>query len=260
MTNIYKKINNINNKITSVLKDSEVSMGGNRSYAAVSHDAVTSLLHVPFAKEGIVVIPSIVNSIVTTTEAKEVTQYGEKIKTTYRADITVCIKFVNIDDAADYFECNAFAYALDTGDKAVGKAYSMAVKNAYLKVFMLESVDHEEERIEESKYQQKHINYDKSVKSANLTEQKPTLNDMIKQKPAPANHAPATGGKEISEAQIKRYFALAKSLGWDVETCKTNIQQQTQRTNSLKELTKEEYAIITGKMQAAIDSNKKELF
>jgi hypothetical protein len=81
----------------------------------------------------------------------------------------------------------------------------------------------------------------------------PSLNDMIKQKPA--NHAPATGGTEISEAQMKRYWALAKQLGWDKDDCVTNIKQQTDgQKDSPKLLTRQEYTIITAKMQAAADN------
>lgn len=248
MSNIYQKINNINKVITTVLKDSEVSMGGNRSYAAVSHDAVTNLLHLPLAKEGIVVIPSITNTVVSSTEHKEQTQYGEKIRTTYRADVSVSITFVNCDDPSDSFACSAFAYALDTGDKAVGKAYSMAVKNAYLKVFMLESVDEEEARHTEpnTTYKQKTA---------------PVVAPQAAAPQKPVNHAPGTSGGALSEAQVKRYWGMAKALGWSKEDCETNISQNTGgRTKSLKDITRDEYTIITAKMQAGIDNKNQVVF
>jgi hypothetical protein len=41
---------------------------------------------------------------------------------------------------------------MDSSDKAMGKAYSMALKYCYLKTFMLESLDEEESRECESTY------------------------------------------------------------------------------------------------------------
>ena len=48
--------------------------------------------------------------------------------------------------------CKSFAYAFDSGDKAVGKAESMAVKYVFLKNFVLESTDNEESRDHENNF------------------------------------------------------------------------------------------------------------
>lgn len=247
--NIYQKINAIQKQITSVQKDAEISMGGGRSYSAVSHDAVTNLLHMPLAQAGIVMVPSMIQSTITQTETKEVYNGNEKTKINYRADVTVSIGVVNADDKSDSFSVLSSAYSFDTGDKATGKAFSMAVKQAYLKLFMLESVDHEEERVEQgSSYQQKPI-----------VQTKPAQSPL--QSPQVKNHAPVVADKtEVTEAMLKRYWAIAKQLGWEKGDCETNILQQTNGAKkSPRDLSREEYTIITAKMQAATEG-KNELF
>lgn len=154
--NLLQKINEVQKKVKTVVKDAEIAQGNN-SYSVVTHDAVTKALHMPMAEAGIVAWPTI-------TECKldqftKTTTYQNQTKETiyYRADIKVKVTFINSEDTNDKLETEFISYAMDTSDKAVGKAYSMAIKNIYLKVFMLESLDQEEARVleEQSRYVQK---------------------------------------------------------------------------------------------------------
>lgn len=146
MKNLYQKINDIQKDITSVFKGARVQVTQNSSYRAVSHDDVAALLHLPMANAGIAVIVDMheckVDRIITTKT------YNGQIedKVTYQATVTMSVTFVNSDDPQDKFTVKSTAYAFDSGDKAVGKAESMAVKYVYLKNFNLESTDEEEQR------------------------------------------------------------------------------------------------------------------
>lgn len=143
--NLHQKILTVYKEVRSIVKDGEIEQG-NSSYLVVTHDAVTRALHMPLANAGIVCIPNLELCQNSDFEVSKVWNKETTVSKWYRADVKASITFVNADDPQDRFTSNSFAYAFDKSDKAIGKAYSMAIKNIYLKVFMLESVDHEEER------------------------------------------------------------------------------------------------------------------
>ena len=132
--------------VTSVFKGTEVSMGGGRGYTAVSHDDVTKLIHMPLVNNGIFVELGVISSKLSPLETISEYQGKQQIKTSYLAEVTVRATFVNVDKPEERFSVDSYAYALDSSDKAVGKAMSMATKYIYLKNLLLESTDEEEQR------------------------------------------------------------------------------------------------------------------
>lgn len=141
--NLYQKINAVMKKVQTVHKGAKISMGGG-SYSAVSHDDVTALLHLPCAEIGIVLVPNVITSEITS-ELKAPDKYGN-IKKEYQSSVIVELTAINSDEPNERLTIKMPAYALDMGDKACGKSISMATKYAYLKLFMLESIDEEEQR------------------------------------------------------------------------------------------------------------------
>lgn len=132
--------------VKSVIKGSEVSITSNSSYKAVSHDDVTAILHDPITNAGIIALPDMVeHSLEILTQEKTYNGVTNTSKV-YMVKVIASVTFINIDNPEDRLTTKCFAYALDSGDKATGKAYSMAVKYCYLKTFMLESLDDEESR------------------------------------------------------------------------------------------------------------------
>jgi uncharacterized protein (DUF3820 family) len=152
MKTLHQKILDIYSTVTSVVKDDTVSTGQGKGYKAVSHDAVTKLLHGPLTKAGIVVLPSIIQANTSQFEKAKIYNGVQETQLWYKTELTVEITFVNADKPDDKISIFTYAYAIDSADKATGKALSMAVKNAYLKLFMLESLDHEEARDESFEY------------------------------------------------------------------------------------------------------------
>lgn len=144
--NLYQKINAIHKKVKSVTKGSTVQVTQNSSYTAVSHDDVTSLLHDPIADIGIVPVVSMDSAELESYEIIKEYQGKQTVSLAYRVKVWVSIEFINSDKPEERFSVKCFAYGIDSGDKATGKAYSMAVKYCYLKAFMLESMDEEESR------------------------------------------------------------------------------------------------------------------
>ena len=66
----------------------------------------------------------------------------------------------------------------------------------------------------------------------------------------PVNHAPQKNG--LSEAQVKRYFAMARNLGWSNADALTHLKQKSGK-EKVEMLSREEYTLITTKMQVEID-------
>jgi hypothetical protein len=145
--NLYQKMADIMKEVDTVFKGATISMGSGRSYSAVNHDDVARLLHKPLADAGIITKVSVEK--VELTAGTKTNKYGDQ-NSEYRADVWVEVTFINADKPDEREVCKSFAYAFDSGDKAVGKAESMAVKYVFLKNFVLESTDNEESRDHEN--------------------------------------------------------------------------------------------------------------
>lgn len=120
--NIYQRINAVM-KTVDYIEKCERKVNG--QYRFVSHDQVTGILHKPLAENGIVMVPSV---------------ESYKIDGN-RTEVTVSVKFVNIDEPSDFIEVKHIGYGIDNGDKGPGKAISYATKYAMLKIFCLETGD-----------------------------------------------------------------------------------------------------------------------
>jgi len=161
--NIYERINYVMSRVSYVKKGSVVGTGQN-TYTAVGHDDVTRLLNEHIQTAGIVVTPSIVEVKTNTIQYTQKNKYGEKEVFRCEVQMWVEVKFTNMNAPGENFTVTGFAIGLDNQDKAPGKALSMAVKNAYLKVFMLESGDNEEARIDDKALENlKKIDYKQQI-------------------------------------------------------------------------------------------------
>jgi hypothetical protein len=129
--NIYQRINEVRKEVAYVQKDAQI-----QGYKGVTHDNVTAALRNSLIRNGILVIPQVAES--TTERDGKTTRYAG----------TFDVAFVNVDAREDVFSVRVDAHAFDSGDKAPGKALSMATKLAELKVFTLETGENEEARVE----------------------------------------------------------------------------------------------------------------
>ena len=134
--NIFQKINAVRKLIPYIQKDRSVSTGGG-SYQAVSHDQVTAMVRPAMIKHGIVCYPVLVESRMNPPED------GAKQS---RYEATYDFHFVNDKDPADRFIIRIQAHAMDSADKAPGKALSYAKKYAILKLMEIETGESDESR------------------------------------------------------------------------------------------------------------------
>lgn len=147
--NLFQRLNAVMGEVGKVSRDKfvQLSSKGN-GYKAVTHDNVTSVIRPYLVKHGIYVSVSQTESRV---EQLSVLKKGyngapDYEVNEYMATVHVDVVFRNIDDFDDALLVKGFAYAMDSSDKAPGKALSYAVKNVLLKNLMLESCDDEESR------------------------------------------------------------------------------------------------------------------
>lgn len=139
MKNLMQRIIEVRMAVDYIQKDKSVDTGRG-TYKAVTHDAVTGILREHMNKAGIVCFPFLVES------ASMPKEEGAK---QFRYEATYDFHFVNADDPADQKTIRIQAHAMDSGDKAPGKALSYAKKNAVLKLFEIETGEDEESRYNE---------------------------------------------------------------------------------------------------------------
>lgn len=145
MLNLYQRIREVQKAIGYIQKDRSVSTGGG-SYMAVSHDTVTALVRSHMIEHGIVMSVSIHGDPVFEPKDEKSTSKQRLFSGLFE------VTFFNADKPDERLSCTLPAHALDSGDKAPGKAISYATKYALLKTFMLETGEDEESRLQLGDY------------------------------------------------------------------------------------------------------------
>lgn len=142
MATLVDRIMWVRNRVGTLGKDSQVSTGSG-GYKAISHDKVTGYIRPKLVQAGIFTYMTCVSA--SDAETGAATGKGRKI-VQHRAAFE--IHFVNQYKPDDAIVVTQWAYADDYGDKAPGKAASYAMKYALLKMFMIETGEEDEERVE----------------------------------------------------------------------------------------------------------------
>ena len=119
--NIHQRIAAVMAEVSYIQREEKKGM----TYRVVSHDKVTALLRPSMMKNGIVNYPV----------RCEHSHNGN------RAECSMTLRFVNIEQPSDFIDVQTFGYGVDTQDKGPGKAMSYAVKYGLLKTFFLETGD-----------------------------------------------------------------------------------------------------------------------
>lgn len=120
--NIYQRLADVMRAVSYVQKEDKKV---NNQYTFVSHDAVTAKLRPALLENGIATVATV----------KEHKQDGN------RTEVTILVRFVNVDKPEECVEVESFGYGIDPQDKGPGKAVSYAFKYALLKTFCLETGD-----------------------------------------------------------------------------------------------------------------------
>lgn len=118
---LLQRLNRVMLDVTYVQKDKKIDVG--KGYMVVTHDAVTAKVRPALVKHGVFYYPY----------SLEHRQEGN------RTEVFMVVRFVNVDDGADFIDVPCLGYGIDPGDKGPGKAASYAVKYALLKALGLET-------------------------------------------------------------------------------------------------------------------------
>jgi len=130
---IYKKINEIMKKVSQVSKDGKLGFGNNQ-FSIVTHDKVLSVVRQHFVDAGVIVVPYQVEKGVSV--AGKTAKGGDKI----RMEALYDVSFIDVNDGSKIV-IRSEAHAEDFSDKGANKCLTYAVKNALLKILMLQTGD-----------------------------------------------------------------------------------------------------------------------
>jgi ERF superfamily len=214
--NIHQKLNDVMKAIHYIKKDAVVGEGRS-SYKAVTHDQVTAQTREEFVGIGISVVTSLVEGKTTFIERGKDDRGNQKHPIVF-FDGVFDVEFVNIDDPNDKIVKRVAGHGEDCGDKAPGKAESIAQKRAVLKQLQIETGENDESRIQ----------HDQEDDSADRLA--PFLADIAK--------APS---REAIQAISKAYVEAAKRDGWGtVETRKIVQEACSKRAGVIAESAKAE--------------------
>lgn len=134
---IGQRINAVRTAVKYVQKDAAI-----QNYMAVTHDAVTAALRPALIDSGIISWPHLVEGRVVDTG----TTSGKGASPVIRYEGLWEMHFACDDDLSEAIVFRQPGHGCDTGDKAPSKALSQATKNAYLKLFTIETGENEESR------------------------------------------------------------------------------------------------------------------
>ena len=118
--NVHQRLAAAMQQVTYIQKDDKKP---GMQYRVVTHDAVTAKVRPALLAAGIVYYPQ--NMVVV--------QDGN------RSQMTLDLRFVNIDNPEDHFDVPCCGYGIDNQDKGPGKAISYCVKMGLLKTMGLET-------------------------------------------------------------------------------------------------------------------------
>ena len=137
---IYKSINNVMKKFSAIYKDDSIGFGNN-AYRVVTYDNIISKMRDYLVEEKIIINPIQVEKGVYT---EGMTKNGGK---KLRYDALYDVEFISCDDGSKLTSRVEVSTESFGDDKSPSKATTVAVKNAILKVFSLESSDEVQEEM-----------------------------------------------------------------------------------------------------------------
>lgn len=170
--NIHQRLAAVMAEVSYIQKEKKQGM----QYTIVSHDAVTAKVRPVLLQHGVVYHP-----VDLTHE-----QVGN------RTQVALTVRFVNVDDPADYIDVPSLGYGIDNQDKGPGKAISYAVKYSLLKALGLETGDdadhddiaHGPDRAEEEAAAQRDAKINTKIAALQTCETEEELDAFVKALPA----------------------------------------------------------------------------
>lgn len=137
--NIFEKLLNIQNELSTVAKNLEVDMG-KKSYKATGEADVLRAVKPLEFKYHVYSYPQnrqIIDKGVLENEQWDYQSKQRVVKKNMWLRIEVTYRFVNIDNPSDYIDIKSYGDGIDSQDKATGKGITYADKYALLKAYKI---------------------------------------------------------------------------------------------------------------------------
>lgn len=182
--NIYEKLLNITNEISSVNKNLTVGEGANKYKAVGEADVLKAVKELEF-KHKIYSYPhsrQVIDRDILKTRKEYKGQITESNKILLRLEIVY--RFVNVENPEEYIDITTYGDGIDTADKAPGKAMTYGDKYALLKAYKIVTGDDPDQNPSEAK--------------ENVTE-----NPTVKNEPKPKDRL-------LTDAEAKRIYEILK--------------------------------------------------
>lgn len=152
--NIYEKLAAIQAEAPRLKKEGEMDLGGSKKLSFLQIDSILDHLRPLFVKYDVLMVPTLI-------KAKSHIKYGDlppkevkpetwsgKIPTkSIREKVIYDFTFIDVEHPESQLTVRASGEAMDTQDKATGKAFTACYKNALIKTFMLITGDPEIEDV-----------------------------------------------------------------------------------------------------------------
>ena len=137
--NLYQRLLKIEEKVNYIKKSVSIEMRGS-VYKAVSHDDVARICSQAMIEYGVKSMASVVDCEYERYDVES--KHGKNLR--YESKLNIEVVYINIDNPVERHVVRSCSNAIDSMDKATGKAYSMALKYAHLKAFNIETGEIEE--------------------------------------------------------------------------------------------------------------------
>lgn len=143
MTNIYEKLALIQQEATRLKKEGDLELGG-KVTKFLRVDDILDMLRPLLVEHKVIVMPSLVEAITTTYTAQEPPSHidpakwsGRIAKFQTREKVTYDFMFIDTENPESRHSVRVLGEAMDTQDKASGKAFTSCQKSMLVKVFNL---------------------------------------------------------------------------------------------------------------------------
>jgi len=135
MKNIAQAIINVMTEVKNIEKKMNVGTGDS-SYKAVADSMVRNELKDAMVKNGLVILPIVVQATTKIDRWEEETKYGtKKMKQSILTDAHT--KYLLLHTSGESIELSGYGQGVDTQDKGAGKATTYALKNVLLDTFLI---------------------------------------------------------------------------------------------------------------------------
>ena len=138
MKNLAEAVLQVMEKVKGIEKNSSIGTG-NSSYKGVNDKDVKQIIGKAMREAGLSLLPIGVDSVSNTESWTEKTQWGEKMKSATRVEVTT--KYLLLHKSGESVELQGYGHGVDSQDKAAGKATTYALKYALLYTFLVPTGD-----------------------------------------------------------------------------------------------------------------------